>query len=197
MPNEVVDQQSTPAHPQTFAHKLGQLLLVEVMGKKAAAHQIEGPVAERQSQRVGHDAVISTGKMRSRPIQERHIERDSASRQLLPNHLRNFSRSSRHFQQREVFRPGNLSSAFHHFLRGRDAAEPAIDPPEIPQCSLYISRRAGVRIENLRRVDSLHGKVIQKQHLKRQQEACGPAPSSLSLPVAPGCRRLSRSARTN
>ena len=168
MPNEVVDQHRTPADSQTFACKFGQLLLVEMMSEKAATHQIEGSIAERQGEGIGHNAMIRPrtigwgmifhGKVRPCPVQQRHIERDPASRQFLPNHLQNLSRSSCHFQQREVFRPGNLSSAFHHFLRGGDAAEPAVDPPEIPQCSLHIGGRAGVRIENLRRVDSLHGK---------------------------------------
>ena len=63
-----------------------------MMGKEAAAHQIEGAVAERQSKRIGHNTVIPSGaigcsmtfsgKMRARPIQQRHIEtlfRDFAS----------------------------------------------------------------------------------------------------------------------
>ncbi len=59
MPNEVVDQQSTPTDPQTFAHELGQLLLVEMMSEKAATDQIEGAIVERQGERVGYNAVHS------------------------------------------------------------------------------------------------------------------------------------------
>jgi hypothetical protein len=47
MPNEVIDQQSAPAHPQTFARKLCQLLFVQMMGKKAATYQVEGSIGER------------------------------------------------------------------------------------------------------------------------------------------------------
>jgi len=60
MPNEVVDQHGPAAHPQTFAHKLSQLLSIQMMGKKAATHQVEGSVAERQGKRIGHHAVTFT-----------------------------------------------------------------------------------------------------------------------------------------
>ena len=54
MPDEVIDKQRSPAHPQTLAHKLCQLLRTQMMRKKAATHQIECSVAERQSKRIGH-----------------------------------------------------------------------------------------------------------------------------------------------
>ncbi len=85
MPNQIVDQQSPPAHPQTFAHKLCQLLFVKMMGEKAATDQIESAIGERQGQRIGYNAVIApteifSGKMRACPIQQRHIQLNPATR---------------------------------------------------------------------------------------------------------------------
>ena len=98
--------------------------------------------------------------MRSCPIQERDFQLNPATRQLLPNQFRNFSRPGRHFQQREVFRAGNLGHAFYHFLCGGNPAKPSVDPPKIPERILDVGRRTGVRIENLGSIDSLHGKEI-------------------------------------
>ena len=58
MPNEVVDQQSTPADPQTFLNELRHLRYVEVMDEKVATHYIEGSVVEWHGQPVGHNAMI-------------------------------------------------------------------------------------------------------------------------------------------
>ncbi len=99
--------------------------------------------------------------MRSCPIQQRHIQRDPASRQLLPNQLRNFSRSSRHFQQREVFRARKLEPARSTiFCVVATPPNQRFTRPRSRSVACDIRVRAGVRIENLRCVDSLHGKQI-------------------------------------
>jgi hypothetical protein len=98
--------------------------------------------------------------MRPCPVQQDHVERDPSLRQPSLNYLRDFPRTSRHFQQEKMFCPGSLRSTFHHLSRGGNAAEPAVHPTDIPQRILYVSRRASVGIENLRCVDSVHGKGL-------------------------------------
>ena len=65
------------------------------------------------------------------------------------------------------FDSGYPRHAFHHFLRGGDPAEPSIDAADNLQRGLRIARRAGVRIENLRCVDSLHGMSVDSAGLRR------------------------------
>jgi len=71
--------------------------------------------------------------MRSRPVQECHVESDPTPRQPFLDYLRNFAGSGRYFQHGKMFHPGSLRHLFHHLLRGGDAAEPAVDAAEIPQ----------------------------------------------------------------
>src|SRR5580658_3238893 len=98
--------------------------------------------------------------MRPCPVEQRHIESDPTPRQPLPDRLRDFSRPGRYFQQGKMSYPGNLSHAFHHLLRSGNPTEPAVDPAEIPQRSLYVGGRTSVGIKNLRCVDSLHGRAV-------------------------------------
>jgi len=88
MPNQVVDQHGAAAHSRRFSNKGGQLLRVQVMGEKAAAHQVERSIGERQDKRIGHDpgalrdvisaCAISGGEMRRGTVKQRYIQVDSA-----------------------------------------------------------------------------------------------------------------------
>jgi hypothetical protein len=106
---------------------MSQLVRVEMMRKKAATHQVERCVRKRKGERVADYAVIlpcmicgggiSPGQMRTRHVQQSHIQCDSASCQSLPDNLRHLARPGRDFQERKVFDSGCLSHAIHHLLR--------------------------------------------------------------------------------
>src|ERR1700691_178399 len=98
--------------------------------------------------------------MRPCPVEQGYIESDPTPRQPLPDRVRDFSQPRRYFQQGKLSYSRDLSHAFHHLLRGANAAEPTVDPAEIPQRSLYVGGRTGVGIKNLRGVDSLHGRLL-------------------------------------
>lgn len=57
MPNQIIDQHGPAAHAHTLAHKLRQLLRLQMVREKAATHQIECAIPERQGKPVGHNAV--------------------------------------------------------------------------------------------------------------------------------------------
>jgi hypothetical protein len=97
--------------------------------------------------------------MRCSQIQQRYIERDPSALHIPLNHVRKLSRTSRDFQQGKPLEAGGLSHAFDHSLSSGYASEPAVDAFDHSQHRLSFGGRACIRIENLRRVDSLHRRV--------------------------------------
>jgi hypothetical protein len=86
MPHDVVDQKSPPAHAQTLSYEFGQLMRIQVVRKKVAAHQIKGSIGERQRQCVGNNqttfcsgisAIAVSRKMRASTVEQCYIQRDA------------------------------------------------------------------------------------------------------------------------
>jgi len=91
MPNQIVDQQCPTTYPQTLLYEPPQSPRVKMMSEEVAAYQIESPITERHAERIAHNTLISCGKMRPCAIQQRHMQRDPAPSQFLPDDFWNFS----------------------------------------------------------------------------------------------------------
>src|SRR4029077_13545409 len=108
MPNQVVDEQGAPAYAQTLANKLGQLRRVEMMGKKAATHQIERSLAKGQGERIGDKAgtgrsaiftrTVAAGQVGWSAVEQGNIQGDSIPSEIAPNLFWDFSSSRSHFE---------------------------------------------------------------------------------------------------
>ena len=91
-----------------------------------------------------------------RQIQQSYIHRDAAPRQSFPDHLRHLARSCRNFQQGKSFDPAAWATRSTIFCVVATPPNQLLTRPMNGEHSLRFARRASVRIENLRCVDSLH-----------------------------------------
>ena len=73
-----------------------------MMRKKAAAHQVEGVIAEGKSQRIGDQRTIPFPQVRGNTVEIGDIERDSLFRELRCYDSRDLAMSGCNLQQREV-----------------------------------------------------------------------------------------------
>ena len=85
--------------------------------------------------------------MRSRAVQQREIELDSGTLQILDERPRNESISRGNLEDRELGLAGLSGNGGNHLAAGRDPPKPAVEPAQIEHGRSYFRRGAGVAVQ--------------------------------------------------
>ncbi|HTS06016.1 MAG TPA: hypothetical protein VMP68_10575, partial [Candidatus Eisenbacteria bacterium] len=131
MPNQVVDHESMPAHPQRFGSKLPQLLWLQMMCEQTAADHIEGGIAEGKSESVGSQGSVSRAQVRRNTVEIGDVEGDATAGELKAGRTWNFAKSCGDLQESHALQTGYRRNPKDELPGGPNSAKPAINPAEV------------------------------------------------------------------
>ncbi len=125
VPDNIINQESKATHAQRLSGESPEFVWSEMMHEQIAAHEIERPVGERQSERIaGHCAVAAV------QVAASAIEKGNGQVKFWGKSLsdfgRNKARSGGDFEQRSAMTGNPRYGVAHQLLGSGHAAEPLV-----------------------------------------------------------------------